>query len=93
MARIATKDGTYIDEQGVRRLVVKGDQIPAHGLEGFTDFEEADVRTLARPVVDEASSQPSEAATKGDPSGGVSFDNVERLQKSSGAKSSGSKES
>lgn len=56
MARIATKDGTYTDEAGVQRRVVKGSLIPAHGMEGFTDFEEVPTSTLGAPVVEETTS-------------------------------------
>lgn len=79
MARVATEDQYVEDTAGIRRLIKKGDQVPP-GLFDLSKVatEEVDVRTLARPVIDEASSQPG--GTAAEPLAGVSHERAAELQ-------------
>lgn len=79
MARVATKTQFVEDVHGVRRQIIKGHQVPP-GLFDLdkVETEEAHVRTLARPIVDEAASQP--AGTAAEPDAGISLEASEALR-------------
>src|ERR1044072_2256318 len=71
MALVAKEDQYVEDVHGIRRLIRKAAQVPV-GMFNLDDVntEEADIRTLARPVVDEDASPA--AGTAGEPDAGLS---------------------
>jgi hypothetical protein len=89
MAQVANGTQFVDDVNGIRRRVVGGQPVPNGLFEpGAVDVTETDIRTLARPVVDEAASQPS--GTAADPNGGISFEHSEAVQADAREQGSGS---
>jgi hypothetical protein len=92
MAQVATQNQYVEDIHGIRRLVKGGQPVP-NGLfaEGAVEVTEVDTRSLARPVIDEAASQPS--GTAAEPNAGISLEHSENLRKAARGEGSGNKSS
>lgn len=88
MAEVATQDQFVEDVHGVRRLVKGGLPVP-NGLFDMSKVETTtiDTRSLARPVIDEAASQPSGTALE--PDAGTSLEHSENLRQAARGEGAG----